>query len=153
MPLGHGLPERVSLSQTPDRPCVTFTDRRRSVGAMLTNLADSQRRSRAAFDGKAERCASLLNHARRLLVLRSYGPLFNQILARTYDLFDDLDEILVGLDPAQDHEAFARVAELHRQFEDIQSVIPRSRRGVDWVRFRARRSNTRSVLLLQTEFF
>ena len=61
--------------------------------------------------------------------MRSYGPLLKQTLARTYDLFDEIDEVLVGLHPDKDHEVFVKVAGLHRQFEEIQSLIPRAERG------------------------
>jgi hypothetical protein len=96
---------------------------------MLTKFADSEGRSRLALDGKAERCANSLREARRLIAMRSYGALLNQLLARTFDLFDEIDELLLGLHPTNDHEAFARIAALHRQFEEIQSLIPRIHRN------------------------
>jgi hypothetical protein len=96
---------------------------------MLTKRADSERKPRVALDGKAERCANSLREARRLVLMRSYGVLLNQLVARTYDLFDEIDEILLALHPTNDHDAFVRVAALHRQFEEIQSLIPRIRRS------------------------
>jgi len=45
-----------------------------------------------------------------------------------YDLFDEIDEILLRLHPTNDHDAFATVAALHRQFEEVQSLIPRIHR-------------------------
>jgi hypothetical protein len=98
------------------------------VASKLTK-ADSQKQTRTALDGKAARCAGALKEAQQLVAARSYGPLLKQTLARTYDLFDEIDEILLGLHPAQDHEAFVRVAGLHRQFEEIQSLIPRTERA------------------------
>ena len=82
---------------------------------------------RVALDGKVERCAGALREARRLVALRQYGGQLRKVVARTYDLFDEMDEILVGLRPARDHEAFASVAMLHREFEAIQSLIPPTR--------------------------
>jgi hypothetical protein len=39
-----------------------------------------------------------------------------------------MDVILVGLHPGRDHEAFVRVAALHRNLEEIQSLVPRKYR-------------------------
>jgi hypothetical protein len=96
---------------------------------VLPRIADSDRRLRIALDGKAERCGSFLREARRLIALRSYGSPLRQLIARAYDLFDEIDEILLGLDLANDHDAFARVAALHRNFDEIQSLIPRIHRS------------------------
>jgi hypothetical protein len=36
---------------------------------------------------------------------------------------------LFGLHPDRDHEAFARVAALHRELAEIQSLVPRNDRS------------------------
>jgi hypothetical protein len=57
-----------------------------------------------------------------------YGPLLSRLLTRACELLDEIDEVLLGLHPGRDHEVFARVAALHRELEEIQSVIPRDER-------------------------
>jgi tRNA splicing ligase len=84
--------------------------------------------SRSAFKDKTARCAALLDEARWLVVVQSYGSVLNEIIDRTYDVFADIDEILITLSPLQHHDAFASVATLHRRFQEIQSLIPRTRR-------------------------
>ena len=99
------------------------------MGSILTKATDAQLRTHAALDTAAGLCASALREARRLVTTLSYGAVLEQTIARAYDLFDEIDELLLRLHPARDHEAFVRVARLHRQFEEIQSLIPSARRG------------------------
>lgn len=86
------------------------------------------RDARDASDGelqrKADLCASVLTEARRQISAANFGAILSQLLARAGDLQDEIDEILVSLDPRDDHEAFARVAALHRNLEEIQSRLP-----------------------------
>jgi hypothetical protein len=53
-----------------------------------------------------------------------FGGLLRRPLGRACDLLDDIDEILVELDPVRDHAAFMRAASLSRQLESIQSQVP-----------------------------
>ena len=96
---------------------------------MLTKSTHSPQTLSTAFERRAKQCADALTEARRLIAIRSYGAPLNQVIGRTYDLFDEIDDILVRLQAANDREAFARVTALHRQFEAIQSLIPRTRGG------------------------
>ena len=73
-------------------------------------------------------CAAALVEARRQIADKRFGPVLGRLLARVSDLLDEMDEILVGLHPARDHESFVRVAELHRNLEEIQSLVPRNYR-------------------------
>jgi hypothetical protein len=94
---------------------------------MFCHLPDGDAPS-ATFNDKTARCADLLNEARWRVVVHSYGSVLDQIIDRTYDAFAEIDEILITLSPLHDHNAFASVAALHREFLDIQSLIPRARR-------------------------
>lgn len=73
---------------------------------------------------KASVCASVLAEARRLADRGTFGPLLNQLLARACELLDDLDEILVALDPARNVSEFTTAAELHRHLEQVQALVP-----------------------------
>jgi len=77
-----------------------------------------------------------LTLARRLVKAAMFGANLSRLLARTGKL---LDEILIGLSPGRDHDAFARVARLHRELEEVQSLTPREYR---WLH---RRSSTFAV--------
>ena len=98
------------------------------MGSSLTKSAALKPGARAVLDVKVEQSLSALKEARRLVGLRSYGPNLKQIVARTYDLFEEIDELLLALNPTKEHDAFAIVAALHRRFEEIQSLIPRAER-------------------------
>ena len=81
----------------------------------------------AADDGlphKSEVCRGALAEAGRWVTTGMFGPLLRRLLARACDLLDDIDEGLIVLDPASDHDAFARAAALHRELESVQSRIP-----------------------------
>jgi hypothetical protein len=73
---------------------------------------------------KTDFCTHVLNEARRQVAARRFGPLLGQLLARACDLLDEMDEVMLGLDPRRDHDAFRRVATLHRDLEEIQSLVP-----------------------------
>ena len=77
---------------------------------------------------KADVCAGVLKEARRLVAARVYGPLLHHLVARAYEILAEIDEVLIGLHPDRDHEAFSRVASLHRQLEEIQALVPREHR-------------------------
>ena len=68
-----------------------------------------------------------------------FGANLSRLLTRTGELLDEIDEILIGLNPGRDHDAFARVARLHRELEEVQSLTPREYR---WLH---RRSSTFAV--------
>ena len=76
------------------------------------------------FKRRADRCSSALMDVSRLVAAAMYGPLLIELLARACVLLDELDEVLIGLHPGRDHEAFARAAALHRTLEEIQSHLP-----------------------------
>jgi hypothetical protein len=69
-----------------------------------------------------------LTQARRLVKAAMFGANLSRLLARTGELLDEIDEILIGLNPGRDHDAFARVARLHRELEEVQSLTPREYR-------------------------
>ena len=78
---------------------------------------------------KARICASVLTEARRLADAENFGPLLNQLVARACVLLDELDEILIALDPVRDVGEFSKAAALHRDLEHIQASVPAQWRG------------------------
>ena len=56
---------------------------------------------------KGTLCASVLAEGRRLADQRKFGPPLFELVARACDLLDDIDEILVALDPERNAESFA----------------------------------------------
>jgi hypothetical protein len=83
-------------------------------------------RTRAELWRKADLCAGALTEARSHATAGRFGTTCSHMLDRVADLFDEMDEILIGLNPRRDHESFVRVAELHRELEEIQSLTPRA---------------------------
>jgi hypothetical protein len=78
---------------------------------------------------KARICANVLTEARRLADAETFGPLLGQLIARACELLDDIDEILIALDPVGDAGDFATAAALHRELEHIQAIVPARWRG------------------------
>jgi hypothetical protein len=79
---------------------------------------------------KAELCMSVLTEARRRIVARRFGTLLGQLLARVCELLDEMDEVLIRLDPVREHEVFVRQAALHRDLEEVQSLVPSKYRSL-----------------------
>ena len=73
-------------------------------------------------------CAEILGEAQRLSELGRFGPPINQLVIRASELLDDMDEILVGLDPTTNGPDFALAADLHREIEYVQAAISSRRR-------------------------
>jgi hypothetical protein len=78
---------------------------------------------------KADLCASVLVEARKLSRAGQCGTLPNQLLARAGQLLDDMDEILVALDPKRNGPSFAIAATLHRELEHLQAFITNLRKS------------------------
>ena len=78
---------------------------------------------------KARICANVLTEARRLAERENFGPLLNQLIARACDLLDEIDEILIALDPLRESGAFTTAAKLHRKLEHVQAIVPARWRG------------------------
>jgi hypothetical protein len=85
-----------------------------------------------ALTRKSEICAKVLAEARKLALAGQFGTLPHQLVVRAGELLDDMDEILVALDPARSRASFAIAANLHRDLEQIQATLTdlRKRRGV-----------------------
>ena len=80
---------------------------------------------------KSDICAKVLAEARKLLQAGQFGTLPNQLVIRAGELLDDMDEILVALEPARNRASFALAAALHRELEQVQATLTdlRKRRG------------------------
>jgi len=72
---------------------------------------------------KVHLCASAIIEAQRMSQREDSRTLLNQLVARASDLLDDIDELLVRLDPHRDSLSFATAARLHRDLEQIQAGI------------------------------
>ena len=79
---------------------------------------------------KAETCARALAEARNLSAAGQFGALPNHLVVRAGELLDDIDEILVTLEPTGNGPSFAMAATLHRELEQILATLTELRRGV-----------------------
>jgi len=77
---------------------------------------------------KADYCARVLAEARRISEVDQFGGLLNQMVARAVELLDEMDEILVTLDPTSNGPIFSTAGKLHRELEHIQAVVMAQRR-------------------------
>ncbi len=91
---------------------------------------DARRVWRDEHERLADLCAGVLAESRRLVVHEIFGATLAQLLARASNILDRIDEVLVGLDPERDSQAFARAAALHRDLEAVQARIPAAYRGL-----------------------
>ena len=78
---------------------------------------------------KADICAKVIAEAHKLAQAGRYDTLPDQLAARAGELLDDMDEILVALDPKSNGPSFAIAATLHRELELVQMRITKMRRG------------------------
>ena len=79
---------------------------------------------------KAAVCRGIFFAARELAQRQFYGASLERLLARAGEAIDDVDTVLVGLDPVRDASTFAVAAGLQRQLESLQaSISDRRRRG------------------------
>jgi hypothetical protein len=83
-----------------------------------------------AVGRRADVCSAALAGALKLALQGTAEPLCDRLLARACNLLDEVDEILLRLDPRQDHATFARVATLHRELESIQALSRNVSRAV-----------------------
>ena len=77
---------------------------------------------------KADICAKVLAEAHKLSQAGRYGTLPHQLAARAGELLDDMDEILIALDPKRNGPSFTIAASLHRQLDFLQMSITKVRR-------------------------
>ena len=89
-----------------------------------------RRACQAEFFQRAAFCSGTLSEARRLVTESAFGSTLSGLLARACDVLDDMDEILITLNPREHREAYLRAAELHRALEEIQALVPRQFRGL-----------------------
>ncbi len=84
---------------------------------------------RGAIATKAAICGDVLDEARKLSQPGRHGPALHQLISRACDLLDEIDEMLVALDPISDGFPFAAAAALHRQLEHLQAGMTAERRA------------------------
>lgn len=78
---------------------------------------------------KADACAGVLAEARRLSLLGRYGAQLDRQVARALDLLDEIDELLVTIDPVSNGHQFAAAATLHRELDGIEAARTAVRRA------------------------
>jgi hypothetical protein len=78
---------------------------------------------------KADLCAMVLAEARRIAEVGELGGLLNQLVVRAVELLDDMDDILIGLNPASHGPNFTAARKLHRELEHVQAAIMAQRRA------------------------
>ena len=78
---------------------------------------------------RAAVCKGFLFAARELVLHGGSGKPLNRLLARANEVIDDIDDVLVDLDPVRDATTFAVAAGLQRQLEEVQASITERRRG------------------------
>ena len=82
----------------------------------------------AAVARKAHARDRILAEARRLVRTGQPGSPVDPALLRACEPLDDIDDMLVVLQPALNDEEFAMAAALHRDLEQIQALIATRRR-------------------------
>jgi hypothetical protein len=75
------------------------------------------------FARKSGICADVLVEAHRLARDGRFGAPLRQLVARAYELLDELDELLVTLRPTGNSREICTAAALHRELELLQHVI------------------------------
>ena len=79
---------------------------------------------------KAAVCRGIFFAAQELAQRQVYGASLERLLERAGEAIDDIDTVLVRLDPVRDASTFAVAAGLQRQLESLQaSISDRRRRG------------------------
>jgi hypothetical protein len=77
---------------------------------------------------KAAVCRGIFFAARELTLQQGYGRPLENLLARAGEAIDDIDSVLVALDPVRDAPTFAIAASLLRQLAQLQASISDRRR-------------------------
>ena len=77
---------------------------------------------------KAAACRGIFFAARELAQQQVYGAPLQSLLAQADEAIDDIDNVLVSLDPVRDAPTFAVAASVQRQLEELQTSISDRRR-------------------------
>jgi hypothetical protein len=78
--------------------------------------------------GSVAYCDVVLVEARSRIRTGKLDARLDELVVLAGELLDDLDTVLVTLDPLHHASEFATAARLHRDLEQIQSAIPSSSR-------------------------
>ena len=97
--------------------------------------------------GSVAYCDVVLVEARSRIRIGTLDARLDELVALAGEILDDLDTVLVTLDPLRHASDFATAARLHRDLEQIQSAIPSTsrRRPMPQVRFSGPRYPKRSA--------
>jgi len=77
---------------------------------------------------RAAVCKGFLFAASELVLHGGYGTPVDRLVARANEAIDDIDDVLVALDPVRDAQAFMLAASLQRELEELQVSIAQRRR-------------------------
>ena len=94
-------------------------------------------------------CDVLLVEARSRIHIGKFDARLDELVFLAGEILDDLDTVLVQLDPLHDASDFAAAARLHRDLEQVQSAIPSSNRGRPPPDVRAQHAALRAATRLQ----
>jgi hypothetical protein len=84
---------------------------------------------RGELRNKAVICGDVLEEARRLAQSGGHGTLLEQLAARARELYDDIAEMLVAVDPDGDRRESATAVSLRRQLEQLEAGITAQRQA------------------------
>ena len=95
-------------------------------------------------------CDVILVEARSQIRIGKFAARLDELVFLAGEILDDLDIVLVKLDPLHDALEFAAAARLHRDLEHVQSAIPSSNRSRPPPQVRAQYAALRSATRLQS---
>ena len=94
-------------------------------------------------------CDVVLVEARSRIRIGKFDARLDELVFLAGEILDDLDAVLVQLDPLHDASEFAAAARLHRDLEQVQAAIPASNRGRPPPDVRAQHAALRAATRLQ----
>lgn len=119
----RAMPELVLIS--PRSPAAPLHDAR-ALPRRIATFAHVTPRPRM------QHCAEMLAESTRRLKDDRCDSQVHQMIARAGDILDELDEVLISLDPVRDGATFGLAAALHRDLEHAQALLSERRRaGLD----------------------
>lgn len=94
-------------------------------------------------------CDVILVEARSRIRIGKFDARLDELVFLAVEILDDLDAVLVQLDPLHDASEFAAAARLHRDLEQVQAAIPAPNRGRPPPDVRAHHAALRAATRLQ----
>lgn len=105
---------------------------------------------RTPSSGRVALCDVIMVEARSRIRIGKFDARLDELVFLAGEILDDLDTVLVKLNPLHDASDFAAAARLHRDLEHVQSAIPSSNRSRPPPQVRAQYAALRSATRLQS---